>query len=192
MQPLDIKPFFKATNKFQYLEYSSAHPKDIFSSLIKGELTRLLRAYSTYKKVSLKHSEIETTLTKDSPTGPLPEPRQITQERKNKHTIWYFPQKLDLDTKSLRNILKPNNKEGNVPSPCLSLNMSDNFAKKTGQTKPTRSCPPIPKPWSPVWLVFLVGIVSEMIYLETWNLIIASSTANSRPGLYTDLNRFCR
>ena len=42
---LDFKPFFK-TNKFQYLEYSSAHPRNTFRSLIKGELTSLLRACS--------------------------------------------------------------------------------------------------------------------------------------------------
>ena len=54
---LDIKPFFKPTNKFQYLEYNSAHPKGTFASLTKGELTRLLRACSdeeTYKQVSIK------------------------------------------------------------------------------------------------------------------------------------------
>ena len=54
---LDIAPFFKSTNKFQYLEYSSAHPIGTFASLTKGELTRLLRACSdreTYKKVSDK------------------------------------------------------------------------------------------------------------------------------------------
>lgn len=44
---LDIKPYFKPTNKFQYLEYTSAHPKGIFTSLVKGELTRLLRASSS-------------------------------------------------------------------------------------------------------------------------------------------------
>ena len=43
---LDIKPFFKKTNKFQYLEHNSAHPKTTFSSLIKGEMTRLLRSCS--------------------------------------------------------------------------------------------------------------------------------------------------
>ena len=51
-QILDIKPFFKKTNKFQYLEYSSAHPKKTFSSLIKGELTRLLRACSSKMEYS--------------------------------------------------------------------------------------------------------------------------------------------
>ena len=51
---LDIKPFFKKTNKFQYLEYSSAHPRNTFHSLVKGESTRLLRNCSDeleYKKV---------------------------------------------------------------------------------------------------------------------------------------------
>ena len=33
---LDIKPFFKKTNKFQYLQFNSAHPKNIFTSLVKG------------------------------------------------------------------------------------------------------------------------------------------------------------
>ena len=54
---LDLKPFFKVTNKFQYLEYNSSHPKGTFASLIKGELTRILRACSdedTYKTVSDK------------------------------------------------------------------------------------------------------------------------------------------
>ena len=36
---LDIKPFLKPTNKFQYLEYNSAHPKGTFASLTKGVLT---------------------------------------------------------------------------------------------------------------------------------------------------------
>jgi len=30
---LDVKPFFKATNKFQYLQYNSAHPRNTFRSL---------------------------------------------------------------------------------------------------------------------------------------------------------------
>ena len=54
---LDIKPFFKPTNKFQYLQYNSAHPKNVFRSLVKGELTRLLRACTdeaTYRTVTDK------------------------------------------------------------------------------------------------------------------------------------------
>jgi len=34
---LDIKPFFKHTNKFQYLHFNSAHPRNVFGSLIKGD-----------------------------------------------------------------------------------------------------------------------------------------------------------
>ena len=33
---LDIKPFFKKTNKFQYLQFNSAHPKNIFSGGYRG------------------------------------------------------------------------------------------------------------------------------------------------------------
>ena len=58
---LDIKPYFKPTNKFQYLQYSSAHPKSTFSSIIKGELARLLRNCSQkqeYCKISTKIAKI--------------------------------------------------------------------------------------------------------------------------------------
>ena len=51
------KPYFKPTNKFQYLLFSSAHPKSTFSSIIKGELMRLLRNCSQeqeYNKISPK------------------------------------------------------------------------------------------------------------------------------------------
>ena len=55
---LDIKTFFKKkTNKFQYLEYSSAHPRNTFHSLFNGESTRLLRNCSDeleFKKVQDK------------------------------------------------------------------------------------------------------------------------------------------
>ena len=40
---LDLKPYLKKNNKFQYLEYNSSHPRGTFASLVKGELTRLLR-----------------------------------------------------------------------------------------------------------------------------------------------------
>ena len=54
---LDIKPMFKATNSFQYLHYSSAHPRSVFRGIIKGEATRVLRASSdkhTYQTVIKK------------------------------------------------------------------------------------------------------------------------------------------
>lgn len=40
---LDIRPHFKSTNLFQYLHFSSSHPRSIFSGIVKGELTRILR-----------------------------------------------------------------------------------------------------------------------------------------------------
>lgn len=54
---LHIKPFFKKTNKFHYLEFNSAHPRNILSSLVKGKLKRLLRVSSnedTYRQVTGK------------------------------------------------------------------------------------------------------------------------------------------
>ncbi len=47
---LDSKPFFKKT---KYLQYSSAHPRNTFQSLIKGELMRLLRACSDEQQYTL-------------------------------------------------------------------------------------------------------------------------------------------
>ncbi len=55
---LDTKPYFKSTDKFQYLMYSSAHPRNTFRSLIKGELTRLLRACSDEQQYSLIKNKI--------------------------------------------------------------------------------------------------------------------------------------
>ncbi len=80
-QKLDIKPFFKMTNKFQYLQYSSAHPKTTFSSLIKGEMTRLLRACSdeqTYRQIQKKMYDVfrdgdyPSDLIRDTETSRLP------------------------------------------------------------------------------------------------------------------------
>lgn len=51
---MDIKPYFKSTNCFQYLHYSSAHPRSVFSGIAKGEASRILRASSsecTYHRV---------------------------------------------------------------------------------------------------------------------------------------------
>ena len=43
-QKLDIKTFQKPHNLYQYLEYTSAHPKNIFKSIIVGECKRYLRS----------------------------------------------------------------------------------------------------------------------------------------------------
>ena len=51
---LDLRPHFKVTNSFQYLHYSSCHPRALFKGLVSGELKRILRASSdqhTYNRV---------------------------------------------------------------------------------------------------------------------------------------------
>lgn len=52
---LDFAPHFKSTNRFQYLHYTSSHPRPALKGLVKGELARILRASSsasTYEKNS--------------------------------------------------------------------------------------------------------------------------------------------
>jgi hypothetical protein len=147
---LDFKPFFKKTNKFQYLEYSSAHPRGTFSSLVKGELTRLLRACSDeeiYKSISNKilnafrdrgypNSILQRTLQQ----VPFPNRTQLLEKKKGDVTkpdtflkVNYTP---DLNVKAIREILKPTSEEINkVPIPCLSLTKADNIAKKLVRAK---------------------------------------------------------
>lgn len=43
---LDTRLHLKATNRFQYLHHSSAHPRSTFRGIVRGELTRTLRASS--------------------------------------------------------------------------------------------------------------------------------------------------
>ena len=43
---LDLAPFFKSTNKMQYLHFDSCHPPHTFKGLILGEAIRMLRASS--------------------------------------------------------------------------------------------------------------------------------------------------
>ena len=43
---LDTRLHFKETNKFQYLPFNSAHPRPVMKGLVKGEITRALRASS--------------------------------------------------------------------------------------------------------------------------------------------------
>ena len=38
----DISTHFKTTNTFQYLHFSSSHPRSIFKGLVKGEAIRFL------------------------------------------------------------------------------------------------------------------------------------------------------
>ena len=57
---LDISTHFKKTNTFQYLHFSSSHPKSVFKGLMKGEAIRFLRSNTdphTYNKTINKFRE---------------------------------------------------------------------------------------------------------------------------------------
>ena len=41
---LDLNTHFKSTNTFQYLHFSSSHPRSVFKGLVKGEAIRFLRS----------------------------------------------------------------------------------------------------------------------------------------------------
>lgn len=47
---LDTKTFQKQQNLYQYLHYTSNHPKHIFKSIITGECTRLVRTNTTIQE----------------------------------------------------------------------------------------------------------------------------------------------
>ena len=147
---LDFKPFFKKTNKFQYLEYSSSHPRNTFGGIVRGELTRLLRACSDkqeYLKIQRKMYQIfrdrnypKTLLERALESVPF-ESRPQTLEKKEKSSqkydtflvVEYTP---DLDIKQLRQTLKPNQSdEKQVPTPCLSLKRPKNLSQKLVRAK---------------------------------------------------------
>ncbi len=127
---LDIKPFFKKTNKFQYLEYSSAHPRKTFGSLIKGELTRLLRACSnenTYIEVADKMTKAfrergypKKLIKRVQDSVPYSNRINLIQERNRPPctydtflVIQFTP---DLDVNEMRSIIKPTiTEEAHVP-----------------------------------------------------------------------------
>lgn len=44
---LDIEPFFKPTNKFQYTHFQSCHPPSTFKGVVKAETIRMLRLSSS-------------------------------------------------------------------------------------------------------------------------------------------------
>lgn len=43
---LDIRPHYKSTNTYQYLDINSAHPPSVHRGIVKGELVRILRSCS--------------------------------------------------------------------------------------------------------------------------------------------------
>ena len=154
---LDVKPFFKHTNKFQYLEYSSAHPPNTFKSLIKGELVRLLRACSdkqTYDEVIRKMSTIfrdrgypKSLVRLVTQTVPF-SMRQLklypTNKSSNRYDTYLVTNYTnDLDTRRLKATLKPTQSEElHVPRPCLSLTKPKNFnsSQSQNQTEHRSTC----------------------------------------------------
>ena len=160
---LDLKPFFKATNKFQYLKFTSAHPRSIFTSLVKGELTRLLRACSneeTYTNVSGKL--FKALIERGYPNNMLRKTLQqvpfsirdnvLKGSQKTSQTydtflkVKYSP---DLDTKALNRIISPNSQErAKIPNPCLSLNRMDNLSRTLVRAK-LKQYPDPPKSTNP-------------------------------------------
>ena len=167
---LDVKPFFKKTNKFQYLEYGSSHPRHTFKSVIKGELTRLLRACSdpsVYEEIQLKMScifrdrkypskvvrEAIASVPFTSRQGLL---NPNTVKECTYETFMVLPYTPDLDVPKLRTIInrEPTETES-VPRPCLSLNRKKNVrqtivrAKIRGTKDPPISTEPIKIPWTP-------------------------------------------
>ena len=141
---LDTKPFFKPTNKFQYLEYSSAHPRNIFRSLLKGELIRLLRACSDeteYNKVKFKlyrafkdRGYPSSLIKKVQESVPYSFRQQALGDKQNApcpyQTFLVIDYTPDLDVRKLNTILKPTTEEEEwVPKPCLSLRKTKDLGK---------------------------------------------------------------
>lgn len=147
---LDMKPHFKHTNKFQYLQYNSAHPRKTFPGLIKGELTRLLRACSdgtTYEQILQKMQKIfrergypTPLIQKIVDTVPFSSRPQVIEDRDTEEcpydTFFVIKHTSDLRVDLLRKILKPDPSEENVvPKPCLSLKRNYNLADKLVRAK---------------------------------------------------------
>ena len=162
---LDIKPFFKTTNKFQYLSYSSAHPRMTFSSLIKGESTRLLRACSSEDEYNtVQNKMFQAFKDRGYPAKLIKRIQNSVQYTQRKNildpkqkppcpydtflVLEYTP---DIDANEIRTILKPTTtEEQHVPRPCLSLKRSQSINKKLVRAKlkncenPPSSTDPLP------------------------------------------------
>ena len=57
---LDVKTHLKPTNKFQYVHYSSNHPKHVKKAIVKGECHRFLKSNSS---VTTFHKTINNHIT---------------------------------------------------------------------------------------------------------------------------------
>ncbi len=180
---LDIKPFFKKTNKFQYLEYSSSHPKQTFRSLIKGELTRLLRACSdakAYHEVSQKLykafkdrgyppwliRQVQTTVPYAKRPHTLTHSIEKEKDYETFLSIEYTP---DLDVKKIKSILKPlPNEEEHILKPCLSLRKTNNLRKSLVRAK-LRNCSDPPQ-------------LNDTMYIPVTQDLLGNSAGCATPG----------
>ncbi len=152
-QKLDVKPFFKKTNKFQYLQYSSAHPKTTFSSLIKGEMTRLLRACSdeqVYRQIQNKMYDIfrdrnyPPYLIRDvqRQVGYHTRPNIITQKEREQcpyDTFLVTEYTSDLDVKKLKSIITQPHRGRACTKTLPEPEENQNTGKHSGQSKGQRS-----------------------------------------------------
>ena len=147
---LDIKPYFKHTNKFQYLHYSSGHPRKTFPGLIKGELTRLLRACSdetTYVNTVEKMTRIfrdrgypANLISRVADSVPFSHRTHAIEDKERDScpydTFFVIKHTADLDAEHLRKILKPDpSEEEMVPKPCLSLRRDKNLGDRIVRAK---------------------------------------------------------
>ncbi len=147
---LDIKPYFKKTNKFQYLHYTSAHPSRTFSSIIKGELTRLLRGCSDkheYSKIvdKMKSAFIDRgypsrLVHKVCLSLPFQERDRILQGKESTtcpyDTFFVIEYTPDLDLNAIKEVLKPDNDTTDlIPKPCLSLKKTRTLRNKLVRAK---------------------------------------------------------
>ena len=165
----DIKPFFKKTNKFQYLQYSSSHPRTVFRSILKGELTRLLRACSdqeVYGQIKSKMSRIfkdrgypKRLIYHTIQEVPFSNRAQVLHPTKPPSpfdtylVLDYTP---DLDVSNIRRIIRPQLIEDKVPNPCLSLKKTRSLgqilvrARLKDTNRPIISMDKITIPWTPI------------------------------------------
>ena len=146
---LDFKPFFKTTNKFQYLEYSSAHPRNTFRSLIKGELTRLLRACSDETEYKTKSKLFRAFRDRGYPASLIKKVQESVPYAYRQQALCdnqavpcpyqtflvveYTP---DLDVRGINTIIRPTTEEEEwVPKPCLSLKKTNDLGKSLVRAK---------------------------------------------------------
>ena len=152
---LDIKPFFKSTNKFQYLQFNSAHPRNTFGSLIKGELTRLLRACTDpieYNNIKGKMFGIfkdrgypTRLIHRALDSVPFDTRSSLLREHPPKYDTYFVLEYTpDLDVRKLRSIIAPHPLETEVPKPCVGFKRAKNLANRLVRAK-LRNTTDLPK-----------------------------------------------